>query len=75
MRGDHNLVEPVIPARAKFGRTATEVWRNILSYGPQEAVNVTTEPSKPASDGTAATEVLHARNSPEVIGRREIFPG
>jgi hypothetical protein len=73
MRGDHNLVEPVIPARAKFRCPATKLWRNILSYGPQDAANVPAEPANVRSNHLPATELLHGRNRSEVTGERKTF--
>jgi hypothetical protein len=79
MRGDHNLVEPVIPARAKFRCPATKLWRNISSYRPQDAVNVPAEPANLGSNHLAATELLHERNrsvgnAPASKGSRSVLP-
>ena len=62
MRGDHNLVKPVITARAKFRCPATELWRNIFSYAPQEGVNVLIASASIRSNHLAATKLLRGCN-------------
>jgi len=62
MRGDHNLVEPENPARAKFTGSATQLWRNIFSCWPHEGANVCAGLANTGSNPLQASKVLRECN-------------